>query len=116
MAVMFTNGHVPNQVKEFAVDTFSQLSSIDISQILPPSRVFVMQDEMHGGNSQWYMLNSLFQWIPVDWGGGSGGGGSGSVIYDGGNLDASESTTIYDGGNMEDTSNTSNTNYDGGQP
>ena len=48
---MFSNGSVPNQIKEFVVDTDDQLSTIDISQILPGSRAFVIN------TSQWYMLN-----------------------------------------------------------
>ena len=75
---MFSNGSVPNQIKEFVVDTDDQLSTIDISQILPGSRAFVIN------TSQWYMLNHQGQWQTIDWGGGGGGSEYDHIIYNGG--------------------------------
>ena len=93
---MFSSGQVHNQIKEFVVDTKDQIDAIDISQILPGSRTFVIKD------SQWYMLDNQFKWQPVDWN--SGGGGSADhVIYDGGDIDNPDGQdeevdhVIYDG-------------------
>lgn len=94
----YSNGRVPNQVKEFTVDAKSDIDSIDISQILPGSRAFVIDD------SQWYMLNNQWQWKPVDLGSGSSSGGGGSEDYD---------HIYYDGGS-EDGDTTDRINYDGG--
>ena len=61
-STIFTNGHVPNQVKVFSVDTVEDMNAIDISQLLPGSRAFVIN------GSQWYMLTVKDRtWKPVDW-------------------------------------------------
>ncbi len=89
----FTNGRVPNQVKEFTVDTVADMDAIDISQLQSGSRAFVIND------SQWYMLSVVDRtWKPIQWGG--GGGHSGDVIYDGGEETNGSSThdIFYDGG------------------
>lgn len=99
---MFSSGQVHNQIKEFVVDTYDKIGSIDISQILPGSRTFVIKDETNDGNSQWYMLDHEGNWDPVDWGSGGGGGSADDVIYDGGEENKSGSDQdldiIYDGG------------------
>lgn len=96
---MFSSGRVHNQIKEFVVDTYSKLNSIDISQILPGSRTFVIKDENHDNESQWYMLNHEGTWDPINWG--SGGGSSSDVIYDGGGVEQSTGeNTAYDGGGI----------------
>ena len=82
---IFSSGRVHNQIKEFVVDTHDKIDRIDISQILPGSRTFVIKDETHDGNSQWYMLDHEGNWDPVDWSGG-GSGSADSVIYDGGEV------------------------------
>lgn len=101
-STIFTNGHVPNQVKVFSVDTVEDMNAIDISQLLPGSRAFVIN------SSQWYMLTVKDRtWKPVDWGG-SGGSGGGSedgdhIIYDGGNEDSDTApeNIVYDGGSED---------------
>lgn len=61
-STIFTNGHVPNQVKVFSVDTVEDMNAIDISQLLPGSRAFVIN------GSQWYMLTVKDRtWKLVDW-------------------------------------------------
>lgn len=97
---MFSSGQVHNQVKEFVVDTYDKIGLIDISQILPGSRTFVISDVNNDDASQWYMLNHQFAWVPVDWG--SGGGSSADhVIYDGGEVEQSTGENIiYDGGGI----------------
>lgn len=95
---MFSSGRVHNQIKEYVVDTYSVVTQIDISQILPGSRVFVIKDETHDNKSQWYMLNHSGGWDPISWGSG-GGGSTEDVIYDGGGVEQnSEENTSYDGG------------------
>ena len=95
---MFSSGQVHNQIKEFVVDTYDKIDDINISQILPGSRAFVIKDETHNGNSQWYMLDHEGNWDPIDWNSGGGGGSADDIIYDGGNMDKdSSSETIYDG-------------------
>ena len=96
----FSNGQIPNQVKAYTVDTKADIDSIDISQILPGSRAFVIDD------SQWYMLNNSWKWKPVDLGSGSGGGGGSEdtdhIYYDGGSEDGtSTDRTYYDGGSED---------------
>lgn len=92
-STMFTNGRVPNQIKEFVVDKKTDLDNIDISQLQSGSRAFVIEE------SQWYMLTIADRiWKPINWGG--GGGSSGDIIYDGGEETQGDSThnVIYDGG------------------
>ena len=90
----FSNGQIPNQVKQFVVDESKDIDSIDISQILPGSRAFVISD------SQWYMLNNQWKWKPVDNQGG-GGGSTDEIIYDGGEETSGKEDDleiVYDGG------------------
>ena len=98
---MFSSGQVHNQIKEFVVDTYDKIADINISQILPGSRTFVIKDETHEGNSQWYMLDHEGNWDPIDWNAG-GGGSADDIIYDGGEEKDSGSDedleVIYDGG------------------
>lgn len=101
----FLNGQAANMVREFVVDTVEDITSIDVSQLLPGSRVFVIN------TSQWYMLNHRKLWQTINWGSGGGGSG-GSVVYDGGNIDDNSAS---DSGSGSGTS-TNNTSYDGGQP
>lgn len=90
---MFSSGQVHNQIKEFVVDTYDKIGSIDISQILPGSRVFVIKDETHDNKSQWYMLNHSGGWDPINW------GSVEDVIYDGGGVEQnSKENTSYNGG------------------
>ena len=99
---MFSSGQVHNQIKEFVVDTYDKLDTIDISQILPGSRTFVIKDETHDGNSQWYMLDHEGNWDPINWNAG-GGGSADDVIYDGGEVKTSGGDNlevIYDGGEV----------------
>ena len=91
---MFSSGQTHNQIKEFVVDKYDDIKSINISQILPGSRTFVITD------SQWYMLDHQGNWDPIDWGSG-GGSSSGDVIYDGGEENSDKTKdleVIYDGG------------------
>lgn len=75
---MFLNGHTDNMVREFVVDTNEDIAKIDVSQLKPGSRVFVIN------TSTWYMLNHSKKWNTVDWGGGGGGSEYDHVIYNGG--------------------------------
>lgn len=103
-STIFMNGHVPNQVQTFTVDTVADMNAIDISQLLSGSKTFVIND------SQWYMLTVTDRtWKPVNLGtpGGSGGGGGDEdydhIIYDGGNEDSDSpiDNVIYDGGSED---------------
>ena len=102
-STIFTNGHIPNQVQTFAVDTVEDMNAIDISQLLSGSKTFIIND------SQWYMLTVADRtWKKVNLGssGGSGGGGDEDydhVIYDGGTEDSDTpiDNIIYDGGSED---------------
>lgn len=105
---LFTNGHIPNQVQTFAVDTVEDMNAIDVSQLLPGSKTFVMYDG-EDQKGQWYMLTvKERKWKKVDLGrsGGSGGGGSEDydhIIYDGGSEDGDQQRehVFYDGGSED---------------
>lgn len=101
-ATLFTNGHIPNQVKTFSVDEVADMDAIDISQLLPGSKTFVIND------SQWYMLSVADRsWKKVNLGTSGGGGGS-----EGGSEDADH--TYYDGGSEDGDLSVDETIYDGG--
>lgn len=109
---VFTGKQKANMVRKFVVDTYNDISSINISQLLPGSTAFVIN------TSQTYMLNNARQWTLINVGGGSGGGSSsggngdgcccdcgGNIIYDGGDLDNPagdfNGNLGYDGGDMD---------------
>lgn len=101
-STIFTNGHVPNQIKMFSVDTVEDMNAIDISQLLPGSRTFVIDD------SQWYMLSVADRkWTKVNLGTSGGNGGS-----SGGSED--EDHTYYDGGSEDGGLPIDTIDYDGG--
>ena len=89
-------GKTTYNLKEFTVDTYDDITKINVSQLAVGSIVFVID------TSASYMLNSKRQWIEVD----LGGGGKNNpdkydIIYDGGVVSQpseDDDEVIYDGG------------------
>lgn len=92
---VFGSGRKSNMVRNFVVDTFDDIASIDISQLLAGSTAFVIT------TSETYMLKNDRTWYKVNIGSGGGGSG-GDIIYDGGDEDGGSTTErIYDGGDED---------------
>ena len=66
-------------MKHFILDTVADISNVNTSDLAVGSTIFVIANSAH------YMLNSSKQWISVNLGSGSGGGGT-NVEYNGGDI------------------------------
>jgi hypothetical protein len=83
--ILKQNGQDMYNIKEFIVDTYDSLATIEIRNISPGSTCFVID------TSEYYMLNTKYEWVKVNLNGDKTVqdivDGKVEVIYDGGVLE-----------------------------